>query len=285
MLQTAGLGLAGSLAGIALGSLVQMAFPIFLARYFQVSMAPRFDFVSALQGLIVGMLTVLLFTIPPLLGIRHIRPALIFRREMAAPSLGVREWWKQAASSVISALIILAFVGLLAAWLSENGRTGIYFAIAMAAGLASLALVAWVLLRSLRWFSRHLPRRAGPVVRQGIANLYRPGNHAGAAVMALGVGVMFTVTVWIVQRGLLQDIVRTAPPGMPNVYLLDVTAANRDAVYKLISRAAGCGGNAGDARGGFGADPIHRWRAVRARESARASRGAMRARFRFLRPR
>ena len=80
--------------------------------------------------------------------------------------------------------------------------------------------------RSLRWLSRHLPRRAGPVVRQGIANLYRPGNHAGAAVMALGVGVMFTVTVWIVQRGLLQDIVRTAPPGMPNVYLLDVTAAS-----------------------------------------------------------
>ena len=64
VLQTAGLGLAGSLAGIALGSLVQMAFPLFLARYFQVSMAPRFDFVSALQGLIVGLLTVLLFTDP-----------------------------------------------------------------------------------------------------------------------------------------------------------------------------------------------------------------------------
>jgi putative ABC transport system permease protein len=80
-------------------------------------------------------------------------------------------------------------------------------------------------------------------VRQGIANLYRPGNHAGAAVMALGVGVMFTVTVWIVQRGLLQDIVRTAPPGMPNVYLLDVTSASRDAVYKLISGLPGVEGS------------------------------------------
>jgi putative ABC transport system permease protein len=242
LLQTAGLGLAGSFAGIALGSLVQMAFPLFLARYFQIAMAPRFDFVSAAQGLAVGLLTVLLFTVPPLLGIRHIRPALIFRREMAAPSAGLRHWWKQAAASVISALVILAFVGLLAAWLSENARTGIYFALAMSAGLASLALVAWILLRSLRWFGRHLPRQAGPVVRQGIANLYRPGNHAGAAVMALGVGVMFTVTVWIVQRGLLQDIVRTAPPGMPNVYLLDVTSSTREAVYKLISRQPGVEG-------------------------------------------
>ena len=41
-----------------------------------------------LQGLAVGLLTVLLFTVPPLLGIRDIRPALIFRREMAAPPAG-----------------------------------------------------------------------------------------------------------------------------------------------------------------------------------------------------
>jgi putative ABC transport system permease protein len=112
----------------------------------------------------------------------------------------------------------------------------------MAIGLASLAAVAWILLRALRIFGRNLPRSAGPVVRQGIANLYRPGNHAGAAVMALGVGVMFTVTVWIVQRGLLQDIVHTAPPGMPNVYLLDVTAAERDAVYKLAASQPGVEG-------------------------------------------
>ncbi len=242
VLQTAGLGLAGSLAGIALGSLVQMAFPVLLSRYFQISVAPHFDIVSATQGLVVGLLTVLLFTVPPLLGIRHIRPALIFRREMAGPPTSVAQWWKDAAASVISAIILLAFIGLLAAWLSENAKTGIYFAIAMAIGLASLAIVAWILLRSLRIFGRNLPRSAGPVVRQGIANLYRPGNHAGAAVMALGVGVMFTVTVWIVQRGLLQDIVHTAPPGMPNVYLLDVTATQRDAVYKLVAAQPGVEG-------------------------------------------
>ena len=75
--------------------------------------------------------------------------------------------------------------------------------------------------------------------------------------MALGVGVMFTVTVWIVQRGLLQDIVRTAPPGMPNVYLLDVTAGSRDAVYKLIANLPGVQGTPGDARRSVGANPIH----------------------------
>ena len=242
VMQTLGLGLVGSAAGIALGTLVQMVLPVFLERYFQISSMPRFDAVSALQGLMVGVLTVLLFTIPPLLGIRYIRPALIFRREMAAPRQSFREWWRQAAASVISGVLILIFVGALAAWLSDNAQTGRYFALAIAIGMAALAMVAWLLLRGLRILSRHLPRSAGPIVRQGIANLYRPGNHAGAAVMALGVGVMFTITIWIVQRGLLKDIVATAPPGMPNVYLLDITASNRDAVYDLLLKQPGLEG-------------------------------------------
>ena len=114
VLQTIGLGITGSVLGIALGSIVEMAFPLLLSKYFQISIAPHFDVVSAAQGLTVGLLTVLLFTVPPLLGIRDIRPALIFRREMAAPRAGFSVWWKHAAASVISAIVILAFVGVLA---------------------------------------------------------------------------------------------------------------------------------------------------------------------------
>ncbi len=239
LIQTIGLGIAGSSVGIGFGTFVQTVFPVFLAGYFHLNSLPRFSPVSALKGLLVGVLTVLLFTIPPLLGIRNIRPAVIFRREMAAPRPTLKQWWGRAAASLLSGGLILVFVGLLAAWLSDSAQTGKYFATGIAAGLAVLAGIAWVLLRVLRWVGRHMPRAAGPVVRQGIANLYRPGNHAGAAVIALGVGVMFTVSVWIIQRGVLQDMMRTAPPGLPNVYLLDVTAANRDGVLDVIRQQPG----------------------------------------------
>jgi putative ABC transport system permease protein len=239
LIQTIGLGLAGSAVGIAFGTFVQTMFPVFLSGYFHLTSLPRFSPLSALQGLAVGVLTVLLFTIPPLLSIRTIRPAVIFRREMAAPRPTLREWWGRAAASVFSGLLILSFVGLLAAWLSDSAETGRYFALGIAAGLTVLAAISWLLLRGLRWVGRHLPRATGPVLRQGIANLYRPGNHAGAAVIALGVGVMFTVSVWIIQRGVLKDIVRTAPPGLPNVYLIDVTAANRDGVLEILRHQPG----------------------------------------------
>jgi putative ABC transport system permease protein len=239
LIQTIGLGLVGSALGIAFGTFVQTMFPIFLSGYFHLTSLPRFSPLSALQGMLVGVLTVLLFTIPPLLGIRNIRPAVIFRREMAAPKLTLREWWGRIAASLVSGVLILSFVGLLAAWLSDSAETGRYFAIGIAAGLAVLAAIAWLLLRGLRIVGRHLPRAAGPILRQGIANLYRPGNHAGAAVIALGVGVMFTVSVWIIQRGVLHDIIRTAPPGLPNVYLIDVTAANRDGVMDILRHQPG----------------------------------------------
>ena len=239
LIQTIGLGLAGSAVGIGFGTFVQTMFPIFLSGYFHLTSLPRFSPLSALQGLLVGVLTVLLFTIPPLLGIRSIRPALIFRREMAAPKRTLREWWGRVAASAISGILILFFVGLLAAWLSDSVDTGRYFAIGIASGLAVLAAIAWLFLRVLRWVGRHLPRATGPILRQGIANLYRPGNHAGAAVIALGVGVMFTVSVWIIQRGVLHDMMRTAPPGLPNVYFLDVTASNRDGVLEIIRHQPG----------------------------------------------
>ena len=57
--------------------------------------------------------------------------------------------------------------------------------------------------------------------------------------IALGVGVMFTVSVWIIQRGVLQDMMKTAPPGLPNVYLLDITAANRDGVMDILRHQPG----------------------------------------------
>ena len=76
-------------------------------------------------------------------------------------------------------------------------------------------------------------------MRHGIANLYRPGNQAQAAVVALGVGVMFTLTVFLVQGALVDQIRGSAPPGMPNVFLLDIPANQRAALSELIQRQPG----------------------------------------------
>src|ERR1022692_2593439 len=72
-----------------------------------------------------------------------------------------------------------------------------------------------------------------------MANLYRPGNQAQAAVVALGVGVMFTLTVFLVQQALVEQIRGSTPPGMPNVFLLDIPGPQRQAVSDLIQAQPG----------------------------------------------
>ncbi len=89
--QTLALGLAGGLLGVAFGTVVQRIFPALIGRFFPVQPQMGLDLVPAAQGLAIGILTTLLFTLPTLLGIREIRPAVIFRREMAEAELGLAE--------------------------------------------------------------------------------------------------------------------------------------------------------------------------------------------------
>src|SRR6202008_1304442 len=105
-------------------------------------------------------------------------------------------------------------------------RTGAWFAIAVAVALALLTFAGWLALRGFRALLRRVGSRLPGAVRHGIANLYRPGNQAQAAVVALGVGVMFTLTVFLVQNALVDQIRGSAPPGMPNVFLLDIPGAD-----------------------------------------------------------
>ena len=92
LLQTAMLGSERQPAGDrASGTLVERVFPLLIARYFSIRPAWRLDPVPAIQGLLIGLAVTLLFTLPPLLRIRDIRPTVIFRRDMPEARPGWRE--------------------------------------------------------------------------------------------------------------------------------------------------------------------------------------------------
>jgi putative ABC transport system permease protein len=61
-------------------------------------------------------------------------------------------------------------------------------------------------------------------LRQGLANLYRPGNQSAAVLAALGTGVMLILAVYLMQSQVLREIQETASPKLPNIFLVDVTS-------------------------------------------------------------
>ncbi len=244
LLQTIALGLLGGLVGIVFGAIIQGAFPLLIARYFQIAPDFRIDPASVAQGILIGLLSTVLFTAVPLLAVRHIRPILILRRDMNDAQLPWRERLRRQWPAFVAGLLILVGMAAIAGWLSEgnlrdSARLGAFFIAGLALSLAVLTGAAALLLWLLRRLQRHLPLWIPSALRHGTANLYRPGNQASAVLVALGVGVMFTLTIYLVQQQMISQLAASAPPGMPNVFLIDIQETQKDGLVKLLKAQPG----------------------------------------------
>lgn len=247
VIQTLLAGAAGSILGALCGAGIQALLPRWIERYFALRPQGALDPAAAAQGLAVGILAVLLVSVPPLLAVREVRPAVIFRRAMAEAGALLRRRLLRSREALVAGGAAMAGLGAVAAWLAggswpEMLRTALAFLGALAAGALALGGVSWALLRTLRRLVRIAPVGFAPIVRHGVANLFRPGNHAPAVLVALGLGAMFTLTVYLLQHGLRAELDRTAPRKMPNVFLINITGEQRAGLLRLVRAHPGVEG-------------------------------------------
>ncbi len=241
LLQTVLLGLAGSLLGAGLGLGVEWALPSLLAGLLPMRIDLRFPVFSVLAGLGAGILTTILFCLPPLLDIRTVRPNLVLRRLVETENAGEglrSRLWRSRAQWMAAAIILLGLMGI-AATLTESMTIGRWFAGALATLLAVVFGVAAVMLRLLRGFLARTRLRLRSSVRQGMANLYRPGNQSAAVLAALSIGVMLVLTVFLVQRGVLHELGERLGSEVPNVFLVDIGSSELAGVAHLLERQQG----------------------------------------------
>jgi putative ABC transport system permease protein len=237
--QTVVVGLAGGLIGALIGGAVQAAFPFLISEYFSLTPSFRWDWWASAEGIGIGLLTAILFTVPVLLSIRHIKPLVILRRDHED-----RKKWYKTPGPWLAGAAIVAGIGAIAGWLAGGdwegrAQVGGYFAGGLVASLLLLAGFSWILLRALRGAVSTRGIRWPMNIRHGVANIYRPGNQAEAVLVSLGLGVMFTLTVFLIQRSLLNQLVASAPPNMPNVFLINITSREKADVEALLKEHAG----------------------------------------------
>lgn len=227
LLQTLGLGLAGGLLGVAAGAGVMVALPAVFGKLLPVHTHLAFPWRSVLAGLGTGLLTTLLFCLPPLLDVRGVRPVLVLRRLVEqSESNGLHaffeKWWTRRLQLGISILVLVSLGGI--AWaLTDSPSVGIIFGLSLTAILVVLLALSAVALLVLRIVLNRTRLRLPSSLRQGLSNLYRPGNQSAAVLAALGTGVMLILAVYLMQSALLKDIRETAAPSLPNLFIIDVT--------------------------------------------------------------
>jgi putative ABC transport system permease protein len=201
-----------------------------------------FPWQSALAGLGTGLLTTLLFCLPPLLDVRAVRPVLVLRRLVEQGPTGIggwfARWWARRLQLGIAAAVVAALGGI--AWvLTDSPKVGAWFALLFTLALIVLLVLATVALRALRFFLNRTRLHLPSSVRHGLANLYRPGNQSAAVLAALGTGVMLILAVYLMQKGLLRDLHETASPKIPNVFFVDMRSEEVAGVKAFFAKQPG----------------------------------------------
>ncbi|HEV7595551.1 MAG TPA: FtsX-like permease family protein [Gemmatimonadaceae bacterium] len=229
VVQAAGMGLAGAAAGAALGVAIQFVLPQALTDFLPIDVKVTLVPVAVLTGLAVGGWIALIFALRPLLALRNVSPLQTLRRDTDAEVL--RMHWSDVPRIAVDAALVLSVVGI--AFLRAR-TTRQALSMSAATGVAILALGASAAL--LSWAARKGLRTGWPyVVRQGVANLYRPGNQTRAVILALGFGAFLVSTLYLVQHNILHKFTTSAAESRGNVVFFDVQqdqAAGLDSIIR-----------------------------------------------------
>ena len=186
LLQTLFLGAVGALLGVAAGFGVARAFPVLLERLVSLPVEGNLAFSPVVIGLCTGVLTTLLFTLPPLLEIRSFRPLRILRRNVEQEQ-GTRlaNIFPRDPVQLGSIVIILIGLAAIASTLTESTMVGEWFAGGLLGVLVVLLLAASGLLAAVRWIMQWQRRQFSPMLRQVLVKLQLPGNQSAAVLTAL----------------------------------------------------------------------------------------------------
>lgn len=231
VLQAAVMGFLGAAIGAALGVAMQFLLPMAINDFLPVDVRVTLDLPAIGLGLGIGVWVALVFALRPLLVVRRVSPLQALRRDTEALE---RQRRRDIPSHLVN-LALLASVLLLAIQRAGSLHRGVLFA----AGIGGSMFVLWLSASGLSWLARRVVTARFPyVVRQGVANLYRPANQTRSVVLALGFGAFLVSTLYLVQDNLLSQFNVTAERSRANLVLFDIQEDQREGVDSIL-RAAG----------------------------------------------
>ncbi|HEY3286222.1 MAG TPA: FtsX-like permease family protein [Gemmatimonadaceae bacterium] len=227
VLQAAAMGLLGAAFGAVLGIAIQFGLPLVVKDFLPLDVQVTLDPKALATGLAVGVCVALIFALRPLLALRRVSPLQALRRDDAAL---VRASLRDPATQLVNLTLVTSVI-LLAIGRADTVPRGLMFAVGIGISLVVLYGAAWLLSEG----ARRVVRPAWPyVLRQGVANLYRPANQTRSVVIALGFGSFLVTTIYLVQTNLVKQFDITAAASKGNLVMFDIQDDQREGVARSI---------------------------------------------------
>jgi putative ABC transport system permease protein len=176
----------------------------------------------------VGLASTGVFVLWPLLRRSSVSPATLFAEEPPVVIDRRRD-----------ALLLLSALGLfyLVVW-AQVGRpvTAAVYVAGLGAVLAASTVLVHVFLRLSR---RVLLARSGITARLAARGLDRPGQLNDAVGVAIAVSLGMILALFLLERNLTDQLVRSFPADAPNVFFINVQRDQREAVAQRVAEVAG----------------------------------------------
>jgi putative ABC transport system permease protein len=199
-----------------------------LADVLPVDVTVRLEPTAILLGLGVGLWVALVFALRPLVALRRVSPLQALRRT-ADPGV-LRGHWREWPRLTVDLLIVATVVGVA---IARNGN--VEDGVGMSVAIGGVLLLLWLSAQVVGRLTRAALRTRWPyVVRQGVANLSRPGNQTAAVMLSLGFGVFLVATLVLVQHNLLARFELSAGESRGNVIFFDVQQDQIDGLDALV---------------------------------------------------
>ena len=229
-----GVAVVGSAVGAALGAFV----PALLgpvsgaigADLLPAELSLRPSLGAIWHGLAAGVLSTLAFTLVPVWRTASVAPLRVLGRSVdAMGAVGAGRW---VGAVGLGAALLSVFVLALAE--TDSLRVGALFTVSIAAALG----VLFGLARVITWVAHGIgPRLSSFHLRQGIANLHRPGNQTSAVIVAVGMGFLLLGTLLILQSSMEQLLAVEQRADLPNLFVIDIQSDQQGSVEALLGKA------------------------------------------------
>lgn len=209
------LGLIACLLGVVAGYIAQTGLAALLSGIFTVAL-PSPTVMPALQGLAIGMVLLLGFTLPPLLALRKVSTLRVLRRDLDPFDAG----------ATFAYLLGFATLAGLIIWRAGDLKLGVFAVGGFVVALAAAGLAGWLLIRA----ASSLRGATSGSWRYGIANMKRHAGGSLVQIMALGLGLMAMLMLTLVRTDLITNWQATVGDDMPNRFVINIQSDQLEAV-------------------------------------------------------
>ena len=218
------LGLAGTVLGLGASFLLERVLPGFFQGLLPANMELTISWTAVLEGLALGLVVVILFTLLPLLRLKEVKPRAIFGKEERQDG----RWY----TWLTAAAVVLFFLAMVFLKIREM-KMGLYFVLGAGLLIALSFGGAEGLLRMLRRV-----RVRNLVLRQAMKGLFRPRNATRAIMVTLTASLAVIFSITLVERNLDATFVRSYPPDSPNLFFIDIQANQKGSFARELGTPA-----------------------------------------------